>query len=195
MIRALNCYNDLCLYKSLVNRNDNLWLSLTSKWNKANCQLPKTTITRSSNEILQHQRWSFLNHLKHLMSTVLIDVNRYYQTLILLKHKPVWLFSLANWDEMYATSLHATRAVALAALLHLLGTWCAPAFKLTFSKATDHAVWITNIKMNCNNLGLNRQQHILSHKQQLWSTLRKIRMLIRSAVLWGVVMYEKSSFQ
>lgn len=37
MIRALNRYDDLCLYKSHVNRNDTLWLSLPSKRNTTNC--------------------------------------------------------------------------------------------------------------------------------------------------------------
>lgn len=112
---------------------------------------------------------------------VLIDVNRHCQTLILLKHKSVRLSSLANWDEMNATPLHATRAVALTALMHLLGTWCAPVFKLTFTQATHHAVWIVNIKMNYSSLGPTIQQHILPCKQQLWSTLKKSKMLIRSS--------------
>jgi len=160
MIRALNCYNDLCLYKSRANRNDNLRLSLPSKWNTANCQLPKTTVTRSSNEILLHQRWNFLVRLKYLVSPVLIDVNRHYQTLVLLKYKSVRPSSLANWDEMNATSLHATRAVALTALIHLLGTWCGQAFKLTFTQTMHHVVWIMNIKMNYSNLGTN---HAATH--------------------------------
>lgn len=169
---ALNCNHDLCPYRSHVNRNDNLGLSLPSKWNTINCQAPKTMRFFC---VRQH----FLIQLKHLVSPVLTDMNRHYQTLILFRYKTVRLSSSANWDEMNTNPLHATQAVALTALMHLPGTWCALVFMRTFTQATHHAVWIMNIEMNCYSLGPTMLQHILPCKQQLRSILRKIKVLIR----------------
>lgn len=179
MIRAaLNCSYDLCPYRSHVNRNDSLGylchlneILQTARHQKQPLQGPAMR--------LSCVRWNFLIQLKRLVSPVLIDMNRHYQTLILFRFKSVTLSPSANWDEVNATPLHATRAVALTGLMHLPGTWCALVFMLTFTQATHHAVWIMNIEMNCNHLGPAMLQHVLLCTQQLRSIFRKIKVLVR----------------
>lgn len=87
LIRVLNHYNDFCLHKSDINRNDNWWPFFGS-W-----QLVVFHVDGKDNSY-KVQQWDssvskveFPNPLMHLVSPVLKDVNRHCQTLILLKHK------------------------------------------------------------------------------------------------------------